>query len=268
MEPTYRTRLVSFLLPVVDGELYLGQRNTEPHKGMWGAIGGKNETAATTAPFARPHYIHLAGTKFGSVEDKITSIADREPLSETAVREFCEEVFSQSNYHDDIGQTDITDIAQLGFIADVLSSQPNVVNFCYFHIANIHKKDFALSPRELADLRPLSDIEPTQVYLLTRMALQQVRHVAQVGPGFLPVTPEAYGNAFFQVPEQQFDEFRGTNMPGVFLSYSRRGIKMPEDGPHTMSLEGALLGNASPAEVFANMRRMVREKLVSSKSIK
>ena len=54
---------VAFLLPVIGSTIWLGQRNTNPHKRMYGAIGGKtDQQQSLECPFeVRQWKTHLSG---------------------------------------------------------------------------------------------------------------------------------------------------------------------------------------------------------------
>ena len=199
----FKERDVGFLLPVVNGEIWLGQRGTKPFKGHYGAIGGKNEYKNEDhkqSPFEKPTLITKpGGHQVHSISDQQAKKEGRELLTNTAAREFCEEIFSNLTYPNDFSETDITDMFRLGWIIDYTYEGKNQENkylvgrnFCYFFLANVNRTDFSPSPREITNFKPIDDlIETDNIFLLTQLALEQIRYLyedfkPELWPGMAP----------------------------------------------------------------------------------
>ena len=66
-----KVRTVGFLIPVIDGEIWLAQRGTEPFKGFYGGIGGKAESKSSKVLYNEPHTVYkLGGHQEISIADK------------------------------------------------------------------------------------------------------------------------------------------------------------------------------------------------------
>lgn len=211
-----KERYVGFLFPVIDGELYVGQRGTEPFKGYYGAVGGKNDPKKTDR-FDHKHLIHkLGGHRELSIADKIMIDQGREGLAQTAIREFCEEIFQGIPFPEGFANDDFRYVQRLG----VVHHQPDgseTMNRCYFHIAHVHRKDFCLSSREIHDFRPLRGLSNDDLFPISRLPLARLVHMLQEFGG-----PDGY--AHFrgledQVPElDMHGEVIGSNMFDAMLS--------------------------------------------------
>ncbi|HYD03152.1 MAG TPA: hypothetical protein VEC16_02530 [Alphaproteobacteria bacterium] len=172
-----KTRTVSFLLPIINGQIYLGQRGTPPFQGFYGGIGGKAEAKSDRYLHNQKQLITThGGHKKTSLTDIIASQSGLELFSETAIREFCEEIFSKSKFPENFTKQDITDIYGLGFIRDVLPEEPKTQNICYFYIANVNRTDFSPSPREILNFKSINQIPLSQIFPLTKMALNHLEY--------------------------------------------------------------------------------------------
>jgi len=181
-----KIRKVGFLLPIINGKIYLGQRGTEPFKGYYGAIGGKAEPASERAIHNQPQVIYKPGNHPDiSLTDRLAQEEGRELISETSIREFCEEIFSELKFPEEFRKEDITDVYKLGFITDIVPNIPGVENDCYFHIAHVNRTDFSLSPREVTDFRELSKIDPRKIFPLTRITLNHLQYAMNPSKGVM-----------------------------------------------------------------------------------
>lgn len=150
------TKYAGFLIPIIDGKIWVGQRGTEPHKGLYGPIGGKSEPPEQEHT-QHPAMVYAPGDhQRVSLTDLMAESEGREIPAETRVREFCEEVFTGLHYPADFSSQDITGVGKLGWIID--SPKPDVDFVCYFYLAKVGRKDFRPSPRELTAFKPLEQL--------------------------------------------------------------------------------------------------------------
>lgn len=185
-------RDVGFLIPVVNGQIFLGQRGTPPKEGMYGAIGGKVDSyEGLVSPFSTLHFnIKLGGHTVISIADQFALETNRELPAEAVLREFCEEAFNAQVvypgkeierdpkrllYPNDFSEGDIVDLYRLGSFDDRLTPDDPVLNHCWIYIAKVNRADFNLSPRELIDMKPLVDIDPRQIWPGTKIALTHLK---------------------------------------------------------------------------------------------
>jgi hypothetical protein len=201
-------KYASFLIPVIDGEIYLGQRNTQPYKGFFGAIGGKSDPSKSTE---LPHLIEKPGGRLQlSIADRIAQQEGREFPGTTAVREFWEEVFNASCPE----EGELTDRLRLGLIVD--TAPDGTAYHCHFHLANVHRKDIHLSQRELSAFLPLRDIPSDRIFPISQIALEEVRWRCTTRlPNF-----SAYESLKHdQIPEFRTLPYRNTGMIGAHIQY-------------------------------------------------
>ncbi len=253
---------VAFLLPVIGSTIWLGQRNTEPKKGMYGAIGGKtDQQQGLVSPFeVRQWKRHLGGAILPKVADRYAEAQGLEYIGGTACREFCEEAFSAQVdypgkaqkfdpgrlvYPRDFNPGDITDILDLGFFYDYNDQKPGVRFDCHVYLGRVHRTDFRLSPRELSDIKPLHEIDPKLIWPGTQMALEHIRRVwapdgmmGSVAEGLGPNVPEDdisqsercaftyhYLRIVEQIKPQNITEYRFTNMFGALQYFLETGLE-------------------------------------------
>jgi len=227
-----KTVYVSFLIPVVDGSIYLGKRNTEPYRGLYGAIGGKSETAGKTGFYIFPEtMITLGGHTKEKNFDRINAEQGREYGRETAVREFFEEAFSKLRYPRDFTTEDITDVFDLGFIVDTDENIPNTDFCCHFYLGNVHRNDFSLSNRELTDLKPLTQLKPEEIWPMTKMVLTHIKWCYEEAL-FGSNSRGNYGKyAKFKLEDQisknlPLDKFRFTSLSGAVIACREQGLSI------------------------------------------
>jgi len=184
-DPTKKFRKVGFIIPVIDGRIWLAQRGTEPYKGFYGAVGGKQEETGRILYDTSHTFKGLNDVNRSSIVDEVARTQGKELVSETSLREFCEEMFSNRKFPEDFSREDITNVYKLGFIVDSQASDPVYQNECYFHIAMIHRGDFFPSPREVTDFRDIRDINPERIFPLTRIALNHLEFTTNPNEGVL-----------------------------------------------------------------------------------
>ena len=154
-------KTVGFLLPVINGEIYVGQRGTDPFKGLYGPIGGKSEKASGPGKFPR-FKPTPAGVWVLAPDCKIAEYEGLEYPTDAAAREFMEEAFQDT----DTGC--ISGMAKIGGIND--EYQGELINL-NFYIANCGRSDFNPSHRELTDIARLQDVDPGQLYPNAKVVL-------------------------------------------------------------------------------------------------
>lgn len=201
----------SFLFPVVDGVLHVAKRMSPPHVGLYGPVGGKPEPAALHT--GSPHYIEkLGGARVRSLADEDAVRLGHEYPSETAVREAWEELFVGRRCCAD----DITDVCRLGMIVD--EAVPGFVFSNYMHIGRLHRADWNLSAREVADIRPVYSLDADHFFDIAKIALEEIRWRAAMSrssPDFFP----AYWSFDLdkQIPHFPFLPYRFTGMVGPYM---------------------------------------------------
>lgn len=152
---------VGFLFPVIDGKLYVGQRETEPYKGLYGPIGGKSEGYnPNDLPYikehpAKPHIPY---------SDIIAKARNKEFGHSSAIREFYEEAFQMKTPL----WEEVSNIFKIGAITDSFN---NKTTNCQFYLAMIQRSNFDPSLGELRDIAPLEKITKSQLYPLAKASL-------------------------------------------------------------------------------------------------
>ena len=217
-------RPACFLIPVLDGEIWLGRRGTEPHKNQYGAIGGKAIEHRDSGLANAPRVIEtIGGGSKLSVADRLAQEYGLEWPAETAVREFCEEAFSDQRYPEDFAEGDITNIIQLGGMNDDISGR---TYHCLVYLATIHRTDFSLSRRELSDLRPLSTVHPETIFPLTQLALLHLKYVLREKAWMPPKWYNGYESEDLErrIPKFEHLEYRPSSFLGAISFFHERGL--------------------------------------------
>ena len=190
---------VGFIFPVYNGEIYLGQRGTEPFNGYWGAIGGKQEKSSGEPVFE--HSITKPnGLDYRSIGDELAIKAGREIIGDASVREFMEEAFTHLRYPEDVRNL-ISHVYKLGFVSDTpFEGGPRFD--CFFHLATILRNDFNPSPREIHGIKPLREIDPEEIFPMSILALEHIRWGIENRLFEHSIGAEAYGSLnVTQIPE-------------------------------------------------------------------
>ena len=152
---------VGFLYPVIQGQIYVAQRNTDPYRTYYGPIGGKAEAHNPDEPAYikdQPAHKHIP------YSDTLAQARNVEYGHTSALREFYEEVFQ-------IKQIDWTEISNLFKIGAITDQFKNRLTNCQFYIAQLERTDFRLSTRELSNIKPLIEVNPDQLFPLAKASL-------------------------------------------------------------------------------------------------
>lgn len=177
-----KTQYASFLLPVIDGEIFLGERVKEPNANKFGAIGGKSRFDSGLGLIHFPQYMTKpGGSRERTIADRLARHERREFVAETAVREFCEEVFYDKRYPDDFNKDDITDVVRLGCVVDHHEMFPDTDLMCYVNIGIVNRRDFSLKADELRSMQTLRILSGSQIFPITTIALLQLRFLCEEG---------------------------------------------------------------------------------------
>ena len=212
-----------FLFPVIDGVLYVGQRGTEPHMGLYGPIGGKSDKFDGECSFNEPGLVIKPGGHIAiSMSDVVAELQGRECVARTSVREFCEEVFTHLTYPTDFLGS-ITDVLKLGWLDDHFAE--GIVGRCYFHLATVRRRDFQLSARELTDFCPLSEVGSDQLFPITKVALVHLKYLLENPAIFRDLQGDSADEYLEKGLEDQIPLLtevprRFTCMPGVMVYYA------------------------------------------------
>lgn len=162
---------VGFLYPVIDGKIYVGQRGTEPYKGFYGPIGGKSEIHNPDDPL---YVKDFPATPHVSRADVLAKARDKEFGHSSAVREFYEEAFQIR----EIPWNEVSAIFKIGAITD---SFKDVTTNCQFYLAMIGRNGFNPSSRELTDIKPLEEVDESQLYPLAKASLFGLKKAFEKG---------------------------------------------------------------------------------------
>jgi ADP-ribose pyrophosphatase YjhB (NUDIX family) len=207
----------SFLIPVIEGKIYLGQRATAPQKGLYGGIGGHLEPAEKIR--GEPYRIEKPG---GSMQpsfiEKMAARTGSEHFMSAAVRECLEEMFNEQ-------EPDVSCVSNLWLIRGIEDVFKSMQYFNVFFLGTINRpaSEIKPQPKELTDVRPLVDIPVDQIYPIAQVALEELRRTL---PLFM-VDPKLKSylemNIAAQIPEFDLDamrEFlstRGTSMQHILV---------------------------------------------------
>jgi hypothetical protein len=217
----------SFLFPVIDDLMYVGQRVKEPNAGMYGALGGKPESLpGKRTPWDKPHTLGtMGGGRKLSIVDSHALDAGLETRRGTAVRECCEEIFPRIDFPEEFAYGDITHVGYIGAVTDLVGGVPWQN---YFFVAMFNRNDFNPKQDEVSDFRPLKDVDPDNVWNLSKIALEGLRWWVE---GDLPLGSGHYTFRHYvdielskQIPEFPTIEARSTGMAGATKIFFERGI--------------------------------------------
>jgi 8-oxo-dGTP pyrophosphatase MutT (NUDIX family) len=207
------------VVAVFEGEIYVGMRGTEPHKGKYGAIGGKQDPRTTDARF-ESRIVKPGGIAVHSIMDTLALESGMEFLGDTAARELIEETFRDRVYDRDVGGL-VSDVYKLGLVSDTFGHR----RFdCYFFLATITSNRFSLSPREISEIRPLRGIDPEKIIPMSRIALEQVRYLGELG--MFEHLAEVYASLdVSQIPTfSRMPSMEHTMMGATMHSYDARNL--------------------------------------------
>ncbi|MFH1972676.1 MAG: hypothetical protein ABIJ18_04325 [archaeon] len=216
---------VTFTIPVINGQIYLGQRGTEPFQGYYGAIGEKVEKGLSH-PFNQRLYKETLGGHLvpSAITRNAELLGEEQPIG-SAIRGLCEEVFSDKKFPEDFSEGDFSHPAALGVIVDNYKSKKQ---HCHFILLTVNRDDFHLSQRELQSFKPLQDLTlEDKLFPLTKLALLQVAWSAESRHWFYLQDHEHYNgmNLGAQIPDiaLTIEEARFTSMIGPVMRYHEQG---------------------------------------------
>lgn len=152
---------VGFLYPVIDGQIYVGQRGTEPYQGFYGPIGGKSESHN---PNDLPYIKEYPAQPHVPYSDIIAKARNKEFGHASATREFYEEVFQIKT----VPWEEVLNIFKIGAITDSFGDK---FTNCQFYLAMVTRNSFKLSPRELKNIKALTEINEKELYPLAKASL-------------------------------------------------------------------------------------------------
>lgn len=152
-----KVKHAAFVIPVVNGEIYLAERNTPPFKGFYSAIGGKVDCSSE-------QWSQLGPTSRQIVEQGF------ERPSLAAIREFHEEMYGCLPEDFDLAQYRWE---RIGCINDAVTGVS-----CHIRLFDVLNSEFSPSPRELGLISRISDIDSVQINPLTRLALKMLSEVS------------------------------------------------------------------------------------------
>lgn len=201
---------MGFMIPIIDGEIYLGKRGTPPHEGLYGPIGGKAEQGFE----GKPYFIEkLGGHRVPSIADQMANDAGLEGPVASAMREASEELY----------QTPVTwtAIQRIGGISD---SYKDKDTFCRFFAGIPEHGHFNPAPREITDVQPIRNIAPENIFLMGRVALLCLQNMVRTN-WYPPESATVYRGLQDQIPDFQIGslvEFLSTRvhtMPALYLDH-------------------------------------------------
>ncbi len=200
-------KFASFLFPVMpDGQIYVGQRVKDPHAGKWGAVGGKSDPRNINGVWDQPSYkTTLGGARVMRVGDVIAQHLGVEFPSQTSAREVAEELFHGKK----LSEGDITDIVRLGSVVDIDSTGRE--HHCYVHVGRINRDDVRLKPGELEGFKPLTEINPNDLYPISKISLFELQERLKLfgDTGFKPYNSS---ELLAQIPDFELPEYMVTSM--------------------------------------------------------
>jgi|GEM_PF-2348406 hypothetical protein len=194
----------SFLIPVIEGKIYLGQRATEPQKGLYGAIGGHLEPASVVQ--GEPHRIEKPGGSMQpSVIERIAKARGLEYLRSAGVRECLEELF----HGEEPDMACASDIVEVRGVDDYPKGKKY---FNYFFLGTINRpvSEIRPAPEELTDVRPLTDVPVDQIYPIAQAALEETRMILthKLAPHEERLQSYLRMNIAAQIPRFDLEEMR------------------------------------------------------------
>lgn len=160
-EPT----VAVFVISLINGKIFLGKRNTRPHKGKYGPVGGKLENLEEFS-----EGLYKNSIKEMNKRERVLREENKETSMEAAVRETCEELFADKSYPQDFSKKDFGEILELGSVVDDKSVKGKR-SFCIFYALEVRRRDITLSERELSSLKPLEEISEESIYPNGKLAL-------------------------------------------------------------------------------------------------
>lgn len=188
---------VGFVIPIIDGKLFLGKRGTEPQKGKWGAVGGKlenlNLTSAIYSKLFKRKSLHLDGNVYEKNSEIDRVAKNQESILAGALRETAEELFSDDEKN--FSESDLKNLfinpVYLGMLKDKYMGK-NILSYFYIVTLNSKLSNLNLSSREIPEFERFSDIEFSKIWPMTQLALFQLYKSLSDNVGF--GIPDSSGN--------------------------------------------------------------------------
>lgn len=148
---------VSLVFPVIDEAIWLCRRGTPPYEGLFSPVGGKIDAKQPSILEDGFHYVTKpGGARVGSVVDCFNNMLGIENTKEAAIRELAEEIFSGRKYPDEFREMDFSDVVRVPF--SIVETFGDTLFRSYIHFARLNRDDFSLSPREVKDFKPITEI--------------------------------------------------------------------------------------------------------------
>ncbi len=171
--PFYRA---AFLIPVLsDGRIYVSCRAKAPHEGLYCMPGGKQQRKVLIPEEQQllRHVTKPGGHKVVCLADRFAISRGLETAMETAVRETHEEILGGYFYSDRMHPR-ITRVSHILQFEEYFGSKRWVLDG---HIGLIAATKEQLIParNEISEIKPLSDVDKTQLNPLTVLALYELR---------------------------------------------------------------------------------------------
>lgn len=166
----------AFLIPVLsDGRIYVSCRTKAPHEGLYCIPGGKQQRKLLIPGEQRllRYVTKPGGHKVVCIADRFAISCALETAMETAVRETHEEILGGYSYSDRIHHR-ITRVSHMVQFEESFASKQWVLDG---HIGLIAATQEQLIPaqNEISEIKPLSDVDPSQLNPLTTLALYELR---------------------------------------------------------------------------------------------
>jgi hypothetical protein len=173
----------SFAYPLINWEIYVAQRNTEPFIHMRGPIGWKAESHDTINE--RPTYKNTLGWRQELIlTDTIHQAQWLEFTATTAIREMIEELFTikEPKAINRFIEQNIKSQKRIGLVVDAVH--------CSFYIVECLSSNFNISQRELGGVKKLNEIPLDELYPLAKASLYQIKN-----------EQEAWSEKFWSIPD-------------------------------------------------------------------
>jgi hypothetical protein len=150
-------KFAAFVLPLRDGHIYVGRRNSGYLAGTYSAIGGKVEHRNPSL---------FSGFDLATESVDLTQLGFEQP-TDAAIRELSEELYSAEP---DYRMWKACEVVKLGVVLDAQSGAK-----CFLRTVKVPDIPFRPNPRELSDIARLVDVAIADINPMTRAALLAIR---------------------------------------------------------------------------------------------
>lgn len=159
---------VGFVLPIINGKIYVARRIKNPHKNFFGGIGGKAENYQTSSLLKKIFFNSTI-----SAQEEYGKLINKEPPQKTALREMCEEMYTHLNYPQDFSlEKDFPfGLESFGKFIDTIDNNQTKVTITFYitystiELLDYYKKD------EIEKPVPLENISASKIWSQTQNAL-------------------------------------------------------------------------------------------------